>query len=80
MSNFTDFFPAPSATVETGTTAQRSGSPTAGVARFNTDIKKYEVYDGSNWVLLNSLMNFFKADIAILSTDTSIISADQTKY
>lgn len=80
MSNFTDFFPAPSATVEVGTTAQRPASPTAGVARFNTEIKKYEVYDGSNWVLLNSLMNFFKADIAILSTDTSIISADQTKY
>ena len=43
MSNFTDFFPAPSASVETGTTAQRPGSPTTGVARFNTTLKKYEL-------------------------------------
>lgn len=80
MSNFTDFFPAPSASVEAGTTAQRPGSPTAGVARFNTTLKKYEVHDGANWVLLSSLMNVFKADITVLTTDISIISADQTKY
>lgn len=80
MSNFTDFFPAPSASVEAGTTAERPSSPTAGVARFNTTFKKYEVYDGANWLLLNSLMNFFKADISVLTTDISIISADQTKY
>jgi hypothetical protein len=80
MSNFTDFFPAPSASVEAGATAQRPGSPTAGVARFNTTLKKYEVHDGANWVLLSSLMNVFKADITVLTTDISIISADQTKY
>ena len=51
MSNFTDFFPAPSATIESGTTAQRPASPSSGVARFNTDTKKYEIeiVDGLNF-------------------------------
>lgn len=35
--------------VPTGTTAQRPGSPTQGTVRFNTDILRLEVYDGSAW-------------------------------
>ena len=45
MSNFTDFFPAPRASVEVGTSAQRPASPSTGVARFNTTLNKYELYD-----------------------------------
>jgi len=33
----------------TGTTAQRSGSPTTGMLRFNTNLGSFEGYDGSNW-------------------------------
>jgi len=37
-----------------GTTAQRPGSPEAGMIRFNTDIDATELYDGTNWVTLSS--------------------------
>jgi hypothetical protein len=33
----------------TGTTAQRSGSPTAGMIRFNSDNTAFEGYNGSAW-------------------------------
>ena len=35
--------------VAAGTDAQRPGSPSAGMFRFNTDDNKFEGYDGSNW-------------------------------
>jgi hypothetical protein len=80
MSNFTDFFPAPSASVEAGTTAQRPGSPSTGVARFNTTLKKYELYDGANWVLLDSLKHLFQADLSILTVDSIKHLTNETKY
>jgi hypothetical protein len=40
----TGYFDLPS-----GTTAQRPGSPTAGMVRFNTNYSIYEAYDGSAW-------------------------------
>jgi hypothetical protein len=80
MSNFTDFFPAPSASVEAGTTGQRPGSPTTGVARFNTTLKKYELYDGANWVQLNSLTHLFLADLTLLTVDSIKHLTNETKY
>jgi hypothetical protein len=80
MSNFTDFFPAPSASVEAGTTAQRPGSPTAGVARFNTTLRKYELHDGSNWVQLDSLTHHFKTDLNLLTVDSITHLTNETKY
>lgn len=80
MSNFTDFFPAPSASVEAGTTGQRPGSPSTGVARFNTDLKKYELYDGANWVLLDSLKHLLQADLSILRVDSIKHLINETKY
>lgn len=35
--------------VPEGTTAQRSGSPAAGMFRFNSDLSAFEGYDGSAW-------------------------------
>jgi hypothetical protein len=32
-----------------GTTAQRPGSPTSGMIRFNTDLTQFEGYNGSAW-------------------------------
>jgi len=38
-----------SARIPAGTQAQRNGSPTAGNFRFNTDLAKFEGYNGSSW-------------------------------
>lgn len=80
MSNFTDFFPAPSATIESGTTAQRPVSPSDGVARFNTDTKKYEVYNGSEWVDLNSLNYRFTSDLNNIFSDSTKNYVDETRF
>ena len=32
-----------------GTTAERPGTPTTGMMRYNTTVSQYEVYDGSDW-------------------------------
>lgn len=37
-----------------GTTAQRPGSPNSGMARFNTDINKIEIYDGAHWKTIDN--------------------------
>lgn len=39
--------------VSVGTTAQRPGSPTQGMIRFNTSLGCFEGYTGSNWVNLS---------------------------
>lgn len=36
-----------------GTTAQRPGSPVAGMMRFNTTLTRFEGYDGTNWVMMS---------------------------
>lgn len=38
-----------SAAIPTGTQAQRDGSPSAGYFRFNTDVNKFEGYNGTSW-------------------------------
>lgn len=38
-----------SAVIPTGTQAQRDGSPSAGFFRFNSDVTKFEGYNGSAW-------------------------------
>jgi len=38
-----------SAKVPTGTQAQRDGTPAAGYFRFNSDVTKFEGYNGSAW-------------------------------
>ena len=37
-------------TLPSGTTAQRPGSPVAGMVRFNTTLGYAEVYTGAQWV------------------------------
>ena len=49
--NDTGFIQLPS-----GTTAQRPGSPSAGMIRYNTDTARNEVYNGSAWVHLKVLL------------------------
>jgi hypothetical protein len=38
-----------SAVIPTGTQAQRDGTPAAGYFRFNSDVTKFEGYNGSAW-------------------------------
>lgn len=42
--------------VPAGTTAQRPGSPTSGMLRFNTDINVLENYDGNNWLKVSAVI------------------------
>jgi hypothetical protein len=80
MSNFTDFFPTPSATIDSGTTTERPVSPTVGVTRFNTTLRKYELYNGAKWVSLQSLLYRLSADVGILTADTIDVFSDETKF
>jgi hypothetical protein len=36
-----------------GSTAERPGTPVAGMVRYNTDVNRNEIYDGAKWVLTN---------------------------
>lgn len=42
-----------SISIPIGTTAQRPGSPTNGMIRYNTDLVQFEGYDGTGWFVLN---------------------------
>lgn len=41
--------PTGSTIIATGTEAQRDGTPSAGFFRFNTDVDKFEGYNGTAW-------------------------------
>lgn len=43
--------------VPSGTTAQRSGSPAAGMIRFNSTIGSLETYDTPNWISLSGVID-----------------------
>jgi hypothetical protein len=43
-----------SAIIPSGTEAQRNGSPAAGNFRFNTDVAKFEGYNGTGWGSIGS--------------------------
>jgi len=42
-------------TIPVGTTLQRPGSPTAGMMRFNSDDSRFEGYNGTAWVPIDTL-------------------------
>ena len=46
-----------SLTLAKGTTAQRDDSAGSGQVRYNTDLNKFEGYDGSNWISLTGLQD-----------------------
>lgn len=54
-----------------GTTAQRNPSPVQGDIRFNTDIIKYEGYDGTEWKNIGGIDPFTYNDV----TDTYTLAA-----
>jgi len=42
-------------TIPVGTTAERPGSPSAGMMRFNSDDSRFEGYNGTTWVPIDTL-------------------------
>lgn len=54
-------------TLPSGTTAQRPGSPAAGMSRYNTSIGSIEVYNGSTWTFM---------DVRSIVTSNLVINLD----
>ena len=56
-------------TLPRGTTAQRPGSPVAGMIRFNTDVNQIEVYEAGVWSSRDPSYNYASTGGTITSTD-----------
>lgn len=68
--------------VPSGTTAQRSGSPVAGMFRYNSSTSEFEGYDGSAWVSLignGGPATTGPAFSVYLASSQSVTSATATK-
>ena len=64
-----------------GTTAQRPGTPSAGMVRWNTTDTKMEVYDGTEWKALTVVQTpLLYDDFTGASLDTSTWSTFGTTY
>jgi hypothetical protein len=50
-----------------GTTAQRPGSPTVGMIRYNTSTSEYEVYSGTEWQYLNRSPYAYSVDYLVIA-------------
>ena len=50
-----------------GTTAQRSGSPSSGDLRVNTETKRTEVYNGTEWRLLKEVGLAFDVEYLVIA-------------
>jgi len=53
--------------VPVGTTAQRPASPVTGMVRYNTTESKYEAYNGTDWVIVDTLGYSFSADFLVVA-------------
>ena len=50
-----------------GTTAERPGSPTVGMLRYNTTLSKYEVYTSAGWAFLGSTPYDYSVDYLVIA-------------
>lgn len=68
-----------SLTLPTGTTAQRPGTPTAGMSRFNSTTGVLEYYNGTSWISINggTVIQTVTGTIPLASTNV-IIPLDNT--
>jgi hypothetical protein len=55
-----------------GTTAQRPGSPTSGMIRFNTDLSQFEGYNGSAWSSVGGGATGGGADTVFLENSSTV--------
>jgi hypothetical protein len=61
-----------SAVVPAGTQAQRDGSPAAGYFRFNTEVAKFEGYNGSSWGSVGGGATGGGADAVFVENDQAV--------
>jgi hypothetical protein len=65
-----------------GTTAQRPGSPVAGMVRYNTDLNITEYYDGSGWIFtipkIQNVTNLISDPSVELNTSWSYSSSSRS--
>lgn len=64
--------------IPTGTTAQRPGSPTAGMMRFNTSLKRSEEYNGSTWAPTGGLVLQMVTGTIAAGSGTTTVPLDNT--
>jgi len=65
-------------TIPSGTTAQRPGTPTTGMTRFNTTVNAMEVYNGTTWEVLTTFTTVPNAPTIGTATAASSTSATVT--
>ena len=65
------------AALPSGTTAQRSASPSSGWARYNTTLNRFEGYNGSSWAALGGGATGGGADQVFVETNQNV-TADYT--
>jgi len=58
----TGYFDLPS-----GTTAQRPGTPAVGMMRYNTTESQYEVYNGTDWVSIDTSPFPYTVDFLVVA-------------
>jgi hypothetical protein len=58
-----------------GTTAQRPGSPTSGMIRFNTDLTQFEGYNGSAWSSVGGGATGGGADTVFLENSNTVTTS-----
>jgi hypothetical protein len=58
-----------------GTTAQRPGSPTSGMIRFNTDLSQFEGYNGSAWSSVGGGATGGGADTVFLENSNTVTTS-----
>ena len=54
-------------TVPSGTTAQRPGSPTTGVIRYNTDESSLETYNGTSWLKVDTSIFTYSVEYLVIA-------------
>lgn len=58
--------------IPTGTSAQRPETPSNGMMRFNSDIRKYEVYENDKWIYVNT--GSYNFNIDFVASDWKLLS------
>lgn len=72
-SNGVNFLGTGQAKMNVGTTAQRTGSPSQGMYRYNTTLSAFEIYTGSAWQSVGTLSGSAKAWVNFNGTGTVAI-------
>jgi len=65
--DYSNFNGTGSASLPNGTTAQRPGSPTVGMIRYNTTESKYEVFTSVGWAFLGSTVYPYNVDYLVVA-------------